>query len=473
MKKILEIGSLIGHQGSHAAFTLPIEATVHTFGLIAIRGAGKTVLATVMAEEFCECGIPWVALDPVGVWWGLRCKPDGSPGGYPVVVFGGPHADLPLDRDGGARIADAILKENVPCIIDMSRESKNVWRHFTADFCDRLMEQAAPVPRHVFVEEAPEFVPQKPMGEQKRSLAAVDRLIRLGRNFGYGASILSQRYATVQKDCLTQCESLFALRSIGKPDRKAAADWISEVAEQDDPKRAERFVLSLTKLGDGEGWFWSPQWLDKFVHMQVRQRKTYHPGATRKMGQQIKQVDLLDVTGFVERFRELLSKAKKQDAATKARKTRTTPEEELAPALEVSAMEIKANKLQTMLDRALESNQRLMAENKEMKTRLDAVKTLYEPQYGVLQKLFSEIDQAAQATASIGSGAYAGWDERLGPGPMKILNALIERGGVATKVQLKTWVAMPRETFRVYMSKLTSNSLVKREGQSYRLTLQS
>jgi uncharacterized protein len=471
MKKNLQIGNLIGGSDQIKPFTLPLDSCIHTFGVIAIRGAGKTVLATVMAEEFCECGLPFVALDPVGVWWGLRCKPDGKPGGYPVVVFGGAHGDLPLDKNGGARIADAILSENVPCIIDMSGESKNVWRKFTADFCDRLMEVQSE-PRHIFIEEAPEFVPQKPMGEQKRSLAAVDRLIRLGRNFGYGATLLSQRYATVQKDCLTQCESLFALRSIGKPDRKAAAEWISEVAKDDDPKKAEKFVLSLTKLDDGEGWFWSPQWLDKFVHMQIRERKTFHPGATRKLGDMIvRQVALLDVGGFVERFKQKLTKAVKQDVVKNARKTRATPEDELAPALEVSAMEGRIKKLEQDLETERIANRALRHDNKEIADRLTAVRDMMKPQYETLQELFGELTEVQKSGLSgIDPAAYNGWREKLGPGPSKILDALVERGGVATKIQLKTWTALARETFRVYMSKLTSNHLVKREGDKYRLT---
>ena len=277
MKSELQIGSLM----SGAKFTLPLDLVTRTLAIIAIRGWGKTIAATVIAEEMCEAGLPWIAIDPVGVWWGLRCNPDGTPGGYPVVILGGEHGDLPLQKEKARQTADAMLQENLCCVVDMSGESKNTVRYFVSEFCDRLMELRPQIPRHIFFEEAPELVPQKPMGEQKRSLAAVDRLIRLGRNQGYGATLISQRYATIQKDVLTQCESLLAGRMIGKTDRVASEEWIGEVASAlFSNRKADKFVESLAGLDSGHGWFLSPQWDNRFVEVKIRRRKTYHPGET-------------------------------------------------------------------------------------------------------------------------------------------------------------------------------------------------
>src|SRR5579871_2026559 len=306
MKHTLEIGQLMNGK----PFTLPLDLVTRTLAIIAIRGWGKTVAATVIAEEMCEAGLPWVAIDPVGVWWGLRANPDGAAGGYPVVILGGERADLPLEKSSGAKVADAVLQEDVSCVIDMSSESKTTVRHFVAEFCDRLMDLRPQTPRHIFIEEAPELVPQRPMGEQKRSLAAVDRLIRLGRNRGYGATLISQRTATIQKDVLTQCESLLAGRSIGKPDRDAMQGWIAEVVGVPSPTDAGKFVHSLANLESGIGWFWSPQWLGLFEQILIRPRKSYHPGATRSVGQAVKQVRLSNVQEFVERFGAILRGAK-------------------------------------------------------------------------------------------------------------------------------------------------------------------
>lgn len=59
-------------------FSLPETAVTETFALLAIRGAGKTNAARVMAEEMFAAGAPFVAIDPVGSWWGLRAGREGK-----------------------------------------------------------------------------------------------------------------------------------------------------------------------------------------------------------------------------------------------------------------------------------------------------------------------------------------------------------------------------------------------------------
>lgn len=68
---------------------LPPEAATETFGLLAVRGAGKSNAARVLAEEMFEASIPFVAVDPFGSWWGLRASREGGGPGIPIPIFGG------------------------------------------------------------------------------------------------------------------------------------------------------------------------------------------------------------------------------------------------------------------------------------------------------------------------------------------------------------------------------------------------
>ncbi|MEK7766917.1 MAG: hypothetical protein AAB368_11825, partial [bacterium] len=45
-------------------------------------------------------------LDPKGDHWGLRSSENGKGAGYPVVIFGGEHADVPLNAHAGAHVAE-------------------------------------------------------------------------------------------------------------------------------------------------------------------------------------------------------------------------------------------------------------------------------------------------------------------------------------------------------------------------------
>ena len=466
MKTALEIGHLAG---SRKAFTLPLDYATRTGAIVAMRGAGKTVTATVIAEEMCEAGLPWIAFDPVGVWWGLRVNPDGSAGGYPVLIVGGEHGDLPLEKHAAPRLAEALVRENVCCVIDLALESKNTWRGFVADFCDRLMELRPSVPRHIFLEEAPEFIPQKPMGEQKRSLAAVDRLTRLGRNNGYGTTVVSQRFATVQKDVLTQCENLFAMRTTGKPDRTAAKDWIGECVQPapDDPT-VQQFLDSLADLNDGEGWFWSPQWLKLFEQVKVRERKTYHPGRTRSVGQAAQQVELSNVRDFVERVRPLLEEERPKPAGKTVAKA--------APAPAFKALQEQSTESTAKLRAAEAEAARLRGQNADLHRQLGAAKATVqalrqtlEPQYRAMERLFADLDTVASTNGAGDRAVWELWKAKLGSTCSRIIDVLCDRGGTATTAQLATLTGVAPRTLLNNLAPLSRNGLITRSHGSVTL----
>lgn len=461
MKKELEMGTL----ESGRKFTLPLDFVTRTLAIIGIRGWGKTVAATVLAEEMCECGIPWIAFDPTSVWWGLRVNPDGSPGGYPVLIVGGEHGDIPLESasGGGPRLAEAILQENLCCVVDFQQESKNNWRKFVADFCDRLMILKPAVPHHIFLEEAPEFVPQKPLGEQRRSLASVDRLVRLGRNNGYGATLISQRFATVQKDVLNMCENLLAGLTIGKTDRKAVKEWIEEVVRDTQPKKAaDGLMPSLAQLENGQGWFWSPQWLDVFAKVRIRRRKTFHPGETRKFGVAPKQVTLGDVKEFVFDF-ERLERAIQSGPRLGGRvKFQTKAEKPVS----FQAVESGSPLLEPPRTALLEETQHLRGQIAELHRQLgaaraavDAIRKVMEPEYRAMQKLFAEIDAAAAGASSRDAAVFEPWKAKLGQACARMIDALLERGQLSTS-QLATLAGLAPRTTQNNLIVLRRNGLV-------------
>lgn len=123
----------------NTSFALPLEAHTNTFGILAVRGAGKSNTAAVMAEEFYDAGLPFVVIDPVGSWWGLRSSGDGKGPGLAIAIFGGRHGDVPLERGGGDLIADLVVEKRISCVLDLSEfASEGDKKYFLLAFARRL-----------------------------------------------------------------------------------------------------------------------------------------------------------------------------------------------------------------------------------------------------------------------------------------------------------------------------------------------
>ena len=167
----------------------PLDAITQSIALLAVRRAGKSNAAAVMAEEMHRAGLPWVAIDPKGDWWGLRSSADGKSPGLPVPIFGGLHGDMPLVPEAGKLIAELITEENLTCVLDVSEfASKAAQMRFLTDLGEHLfrLHGRNPQPRHLFLEEADEFIPQRVMREQARCVGAWTKIVKQGGSRGLG-----------------------------------------------------------------------------------------------------------------------------------------------------------------------------------------------------------------------------------------------------------------------------------------------
>lgn len=234
---------------------------------IGISGSGKTTAAKRTCEEMLRLRAQVAVIDPVGQWAGLRVMQDGTPSPFKVPVFGGLHGDLPLEPTAGAMIADVIVDTGTSAVIDVSMLSVTDAPRFVADFAERLFERkkASPSALHLFVDEAQDFVAETPANkEETRSRNAMVRLLKVGRNFGIGCSLITQQPASVSKKGLNQAEVLIVLQLNGAHERKAIREWIS-----DKGGKGTGLDDELRKLKVGEAFVWSPSWLELFDRFQL------------------------------------------------------------------------------------------------------------------------------------------------------------------------------------------------------------
>jgi hypothetical protein len=201
--------------------TLPRDVVTQKLAFLGRTGSGKTYGAMKLCELMLDAKAQVIALDPVGVWWGLRTGTldvgPGQGGGFSIPVFGGLHGDIPLEPGAGALIADLIVDRNLSAVLDVSQMLASEQGRFATGFITQLFQRkkAAPAAMHIFIEEAQEFVPQNVTSGETAKVHAFERLIKLGRNFGIGASLISQRPQEVNKKALNQTECLFAFQMTG------------------------------------------------------------------------------------------------------------------------------------------------------------------------------------------------------------------------------------------------------------------
>jgi hypothetical protein len=299
-------------------FMLPPDLVTETAAILARRGGGKTYTGNVMAEGFLDNGFQVVVIDPLNAWWGLRSSATGKSPGYPVVIFGGPRGDIPLEVGMAKGIADLVAENpGFSCVLSLRHLRPGPQKQFVAEFAAQLFhrkgEESLATPVHVFIDEAYKFAPQSKSGGDSTVLAAVSDLVLGGRQAGIGVTLITQRSAKLNKDVLTQTELLIVGQITGPQDKKAVKEWIEENA---DDSAQEEFLSSLAKLQRGEFWFWSPAKLDVFARVDVRKRTTFDSSATPKTGKRLtppKKVSAVDLDALQAKLEKNLEAAKDND----------------------------------------------------------------------------------------------------------------------------------------------------------------
>lgn len=266
---------------SQTPFELPEGVLALATAILGMRGSGKTTTAAVMVEEAIRLNHPVVVIDPLDCWWGLRSSLDGKKEAHPVLLFGGTHADLPLEEPDAKAIADLLIEHPWPAVLSLRALSKQGQRRFVANFLEHLyLRKGEPdkrTPLLVVIDEVSTFAPQNVSGASARSLGAIEDLVRRGRTSGFGVVLIDQRAASVSKDLLSQVELLIAHRHKGPHDRKALQEW---VRAHDPGDRGDAFMATLATLGVGETWMWFPGSTDIFERVKVRMRHTWDSSGT-------------------------------------------------------------------------------------------------------------------------------------------------------------------------------------------------
>lgn len=468
----------IGTTNRGTAFRLPLDLATQSTAILAKRGVGKTYTAAVIMEELLAAGQVPVVIDPTGAHWGIKASADGKGKGFPVVIFGGEHADLPLEEGSGEVIARSIVEQRFPAIIDLSMLRKGAVRRFMVAFLEALYRLNR-LPLTLVVDEADDICPQRPFGDEAQMVGAMEDVVKRGRKKGLGVILITQRPADLAKQVLTQCEVLVAMRLVHPLDIKAVMEWVHVHA---DTERARQMVESLPSLPVGTAWFWSPGFGDIFERVTVRRRTTFDSSATPKPGEKVitpKQLAQADLTKLGAEIAASLERAKENDPKEmKAKIARLTAELDRKPTHSVSFQQIDRpvlspadhTKLTSIADQLRDVSAKFTDLYYDIKNRIAAcdksakvaptVAPAIQPARVTAPAVNQPREPRPAGSVDIGTG-----------GKRRILTALAQyrEGMAARRLSILTDISSGGGTWRTYMAELRGAGYV--EGGNAQMTI--
>lgn len=288
---------------------IPDAALDSDIAILGRKGGGKTFTSKGIVERLLDMKRRVLVLDPLGVWAGLRTSADGESAGYAVAIFGGEHADLPLDPAAAEPLARIIAGENLPAVIDLSDLSKTAQQAFLLKFLHELRRVNRDA-LTIVLEEADVFAPQSPQGDDSKMLhAEIDWISRRGRFRGFRLISICQRPARISKDVLTQANMLIMHRLPAPQDRDAAKAWVDGNGDRDQSKVV---FDTLSGLAVGEAWVLAqePAMLERVKFPMI---KTLDTSATPKAGErrvEPKTLAQVDVSAISEALKASSDAAK-------------------------------------------------------------------------------------------------------------------------------------------------------------------
>lgn len=354
--------------------------------------SGKSSAMRLLVEHLLDEEKPVCIIDPKGDWWGLKASADGKHAGYPVVIFGGDHGDVPLNAQSGKALGELLATGNRSAIIDlggwMPGDRTQIWIDFASTYF--RMHKGR---HYLVVDEVHNVAPKGKVLSPAAGLALhwSNRLASEGLGKGISMLAASQRPQKVHNDFLTSCETLLAMRVIHKSDRDATKDWLQACSDVD----GSEILSSLATLKRGEAWAYSPEYNFGPKRVQFPMFKTYdsfkpqnvHVPAklkgwadvdlaevTKKLELAVKEAEAKDPKKLQGRIRELesqLAKASVNKMLPAGNKMLSAPK---VMKVKVTAAEIKAvllKELEPWREFATESRAQLVEARKLMEKIAD------------------------------------------------------------------------------------------------------
>lgn len=167
--------------------------------LVGNRKYGKSFLAGKIEEIYAKNSWPFVCIDKMGIHYSVRNKFD------KVIIIGGDHGDYSCDEID--KYLPLILEKDYSVVIDVSEYDDLFAQEFVAELFEFLWlwHKEFKKPKNYIIEESDFFIGQ--VGSIKEVRSAITKCITKGRMYGFGFTIISQRYRMIEKTALAQTDN--------------------------------------------------------------------------------------------------------------------------------------------------------------------------------------------------------------------------------------------------------------------------
>lgn len=454
--------------------SLPLDFVTERIAFLARTGAGKSGGMRVLFEEFLEAKQFVVFLDPKGDAWGIRAAGVGA--GYPVLVMGGDHGDVPLESSAGKVVAEFLVKERVSTVLDVSDFGKAGMIKFVTDLATTLYRRNRDVLQFM-LDEADMVAGEK--FYDPHCLEAIQLIQNKGRHRGFGVTVASQRSAMINKTVLYASGTLVAMQTTSPKDIKTIRDWLEVVATAE---AAKEIVSALPTLRTREALVYSPQYLgsqpQRITFKTFRtfdSMRTPRPGETRQQPKSLADIDLStvqkDMAATIEKFKaedprelrkqiaELKKQTAKPEVIVRPAETIKEIEKPILKDAQIKRLESVGEKLSTVGTQLVEVAREITAALGKYSGNGNSHKPAPTPSQ-IPRTLPTRTVQPKPRAISEYSGS-------LPIGEQKILAALIQYPNGLERNQLTVLTGYKRSTRDAYIQRLGEKGFVRTSGKVF------
>ena len=472
---------------------IPEAALAQHIAVLGKTRSGKSSVMRGLVEGLLDREQPVCIIDPKGDWWGLKLSRDGKHPGYPIVIFGGEHADVPINAHAGAHVAELFATGNRPCLVDLGGWMVGERTRFWIDFASTLFRLTRGM-RWLVVDEVHNFAPKGKIldPDAGKSLHWTNRLASEGLGKGLPMIFASQRPQKVHNDTLTSAETLIAMRVLHPSDRGAVADWIKGCG---DLELGDKVLNSLAQMDRGEGWVWSPEigfgpervkfpmfkTYDSFRPQSVEDTKGLKGWAEvdledvkAKLATVVKEAEANDPKRLRARIAELERESKKSGAVAPVAVEKRIEVPAIAPEV-AKRLEAVLPKLEKIAKEGAAIDAKLMEHGRHISEAWNTINEVCDATVKALQSVAAGRlpsrapvlpfkPPARQASSSVSRQAVSG-DSALPKGERVILTAIAQHPDGVTREQLTVLTGYKRSSRDTYIQRLREREFVAASGE--------